>query len=113
MSHREDEVELVPAEVLHLVGRGRHLRLDEFRLADPSEALAKQCFDRLDASAVIGDRDLLPEALAALGASASRPCLSHGAGRGPEQNAPIVSTSSAAVRASAGQRRQFARQRAR
>jgi hypothetical protein len=40
MRHREDEVQLVPADVLHLVDRGRHLRVDDLGLADATKALA-------------------------------------------------------------------------
>ena len=43
----EDEVELVPAGVLHFVGGCRHPRLDDLRFSDATEAFSEQGFDRL------------------------------------------------------------------
>ena len=90
------------AEVLHLVSRCRHPRLDNLCLANSAEALAEQCLDRLDPRSVVGDGDLLPEPLPHSGqvqvAHVSRVVLVAAS----SNTRRIVSTSSAAVSASAG-----------
>jgi len=77
--------ELGRTEIPQLLDRLRNLRLDELRLTDSTETLAEQRLDRLDAGAVIGDGDLLSEAVATLGTGPGGSCLSGGAGRGLEQ----------------------------
>ena len=85
MREREHEVQLIVAEVLQLVGRCRHARLDDLRLPNATEAFSEQ--SRLPyPGGVIGDGDLLAEALAALRAGAGCPRLSGGAGSSLEQD---------------------------
>ena len=97
----EDELHLVQLSA-SLGDGGWHPRLGDLRLADSTKALAEQRLDRLDPRAVIGDRDLLTEALAALGAGAGRPRLPLVLVAASSRTRRIVSTSSAAVSASAG-----------
>ena len=99
----EDGVQFRVTERLPFDSGGRNRRLDELRLADPSESLPQQRLDGLDPGAVIGNGDLLPETLAALRAGAGRPtspgwCWSRPrAGRGGSSRPPRPR-----VRASAG-----------
>ena len=52
MGEREDEVQVVPAEVLHLASGCGHPGLNELRLTDAPETLTEQGLDRLDPRSV-------------------------------------------------------------
>ena len=98
----EHEVQLIVAEVLHLIRACRHPRLEDIRLTDATESLSEQRLDRLDPRSVIRNGDLLPESLAALRAGARRPVSRVVLVAASSSTRRIVSTSSAAVSASAG-----------
>ncbi len=85
-AREKDGVQFRVTERLPLDRRGRNRRRDGLCLSHSTETLPEQCLDRLDPRSMIGDGDLLAEALAALRAGAGRPGLSCGAGRGLEQH---------------------------
>ena len=102
VSDSDDELQLLRAETPQLLDRRRNSRLRDMLLANSTEPLAEQSLDRLDPRSVIGDGDLLSEALAAFGAGAGRPgsravLVAAQGGRGGSSR-----PSSAAVWASAG-----------
>jgi hypothetical protein len=71
----KDELHVAPTHRLDLGYGGWHPRFRDLRLADATETLSEQRLDGLDASTMIRNRDLLAEALTALGAGACRPRL--------------------------------------
>ena len=99
---REDELHLTPAEGFDLGDSAWHPRLGNLGLTNPTKAFAEQCLDGLDPGTVIGYRNLLPEALPALGAGACGPRLPARARGSLVEDAADRLNFLAAVSASAG-----------
>ena len=98
---RDHQLELGRAEIPQLLDRLRNFRLDDLGFSDPAETLAEQGLDGLDAGAVVGEiscRKPLPHSGQVQVAQVSRVVLVAAS----SSTRRIVSTSSAAVSASAG-----------